>query len=79
MGDLKNNGQDWRENRIAVTVIEFINQNVVEAENWSSVSTQFKQQAQQIWRTLANPSSEDDVKHPIEDEIDNYTYLCRVD
>jgi len=78
MGDLKNNSQDWRENRIAVTVIEFINQNVVGAEDWSSVSNQFKQQAQCIWRTLANSSSEDDVKHPIEDEIDNYTYLCKV-
>jgi hypothetical protein len=70
--------QGWTENKIAVEVIQFVNQidkNVV----WSSVSEQFKQQAKKIWHGWANfEGSADETNHPIEEAIESYRYLNRV-
>jgi len=82
--DLKTNwllneeGQSWRENKIAAEVIQFINA-INKDDDWSFVSAQFKEQAQKIWRGLANfndPSHS--ARHPIEEQMETEQFLHRV-
>jgi hypothetical protein len=76
--ELKEDKQGWLENRIAAEVIKFINQ-VDKDAVWSSVSEEFQQQAKKIWHDWANfEASGMETKHPMEDQIDNYSYLSKV-
>lgn len=46
---------------------------------WAEAAPQFKQQAQKIWHHWAvTTASDPQVRHPIEQEIEQGAYLCRV-
>jgi tetratricopeptide (TPR) repeat protein len=70
--------QGWKENKLAVEVIKFVNQ-VDKNEVWSSVSEQFKQEAKKIWHRWANVErSNGERVHPIEEAIESGSYLSKV-
>ncbi|OCR02151.1 hypothetical protein BCD67_13515 [Oscillatoriales cyanobacterium USR001] len=49
--------------------------------NWLKISSEFKEGAKYVWRTLANQRKEQDsleVKHPIEVEIDEDSFLAKL-
>ena len=75
---LNEENQSWQENKIAAEVIQFINK-IDKDEDWSFVAIQFKEQAQKIWRGLANFSDPSHSNaHPIEEQMETEEFLSRV-